>query len=66
MDWGYLTFEARIENSGSLDPLCKPTLGLKKGWPSYSSNVLTLEGAYVDGGALNSADWRTVVIPTSK
>ena len=66
MNWEYLTFEARVTNRGSLDAACKPTLGLKKGWPSYSSNVLTLEEGYVDGGLLSETEWRRVVIPISE
>lgn len=65
-NWDYLTFEARA--SGTFDDGCKPTISLLKGWPAYSSNVIALEGEYVDGGALDGTDgeWRTVVIPTGE
>jgi len=61
MEWNFLTFEAKV--SGTFDSICKPTIGLKKRWPSYSSNVLALEGEYVDGGSLSETEWTRVVIP---
>ena len=64
MEWGYLTFEARV--TGTFDSICKPTIGVTKRWPSYSSNVLALEGEYVDGGSLQGTEWKRVVIPMGK
>jgi len=61
MEWNFLTFEAKV--SGMFDSICKPTISLKKRWPSYSSNVLALEGEYVDGGSLSDTVWTRVVIP---
>ncbi len=60
-EWNFLIFEAKV--SGTFDSICKPTIGLKKRWPSYSSNVLALEGEYVDGGSLSDTVWSRVVIP---
>jgi hypothetical protein len=61
MEWNYFTFEAKV--GGIFDSICKPTIVLLKRWPSYSSNVLALEGKYVDGGSLSDTKWSRVVIP---
>jgi len=61
MEWNYFTFEAKVR--GTFDSICKPTIVLLKRWPSYSSNVLALEGKYVDGGSLSDTKWSRVVIP---
>mmetsp|Transcript_27096 Transcript_27096/g.44737 ORF Transcript_27096/g.44737 Transcript_27096/m.44737 type:complete len:728 (+) Transcript_27096:7-2190(+) len=59
-DWHYLTFEVKLPREGD----CAPSVSLLKRWPMYSSNVITLEGDYVDGGALSQETWTRVVIPT--
>jgi hypothetical protein len=61
MDWGYLTFEVRV--SGVFDDVCKPSISITKRWPSYGSNVIVLEGDYVDGGSTSDTEWKRVVIP---
>ena len=66
MEWGYLTFEARVLNKDGLDGMCKPRVKVTKRWPSYSSNNILLEGEYVDGGKIVEAEWKRVVIPTGK
>mmetsp|Transcript_7476 Transcript_7476/g.9966 ORF Transcript_7476/g.9966 Transcript_7476/m.9966 type:complete len:843 (-) Transcript_7476:975-3503(-) len=63
LEWGYLIFEAKV--SGVFDSICQPSIGLTKKYPQYQSNVITLNGAYVDGGSLSDTEWKTVVIPTS-
>mmetsp|Transcript_15018 Transcript_15018/g.23252 ORF Transcript_15018/g.23252 Transcript_15018/m.23252 type:complete len:834 (+) Transcript_15018:90-2591(+) len=64
MDWGYLTFEVRV--SGVFDDVCKPSISVTKRWPSYGSNVVALEGDYIDGGSTSDTDWRRVVIPIAE
>lgn len=67
MEWGYLTFEARVLNKDGLDDgMCKPRVKVTKRWPSYSSNNIVLEGEYVDGGKMVETEWKRVVIPTGK
>ena len=63
-DWSHLTFEAKVVNADALDAGCGPTVGLKKRWPPHSSHNIPLNaGTYVDGGVLDSAEYRRVVIP---
>ena len=66
MEWGYLTFEAKVLNMDGLDGMCKPRVKVTKRWPSYSSNNIVLEGEYVDGGKIVENEWKRVVIPTGK
>jgi hypothetical protein len=62
-DKGYLTFQAKYDDT--LSPLgCKPKIHLTGGgWPRQSSQVIILQEEYVDAGYLVSDEWRQVVIP---
>lgn len=63
LDWTYLTMEVKLVNAANLATGCGPNIKITKRWPSYSSNVLSLSGDYVDGGALADSEFRRVVIP---
>lgn len=64
LDFKYLTFLAKNEND-DLQPGCLPSVSLGKRWPMYNSNVVNIEGEYVQRQSLVSHEWRRVVIPTS-
>ena len=53
LEWGYLTFEVKV--SGTFDDLCKPSVSITKRWPQYGSNIVTLEGDYIDGGSTSES-----------
>jgi hypothetical protein len=58
---GALTFLAKVPNNHDLDYDCRPRLQIYgNGSPAKESNMIVLEGNYVDEGYLNSDEWRNV------
>ena len=65
-DFEALTFQTRVTGPLLDDGSCQPRLQMRGGpHPRPLSNIVVLEGIYVDNGELDGLDWRTVVIPMS-
>ena len=66
-EYSFLTFQARATGALAVEGNeCMPQVTMQGGsYPRKTSNAIHITGDLVENGALDSIEWRTVVIPTS-